>query len=98
MSNRILFLVASLLACLALACSSFRLGRRLKADPQTELKIGHDQKADVERKLGRPFRSFVDSEGREVYTYLWADGEGHGQKVLIAFNKNDVVYLIEVSP
>lgn len=91
-------LIVVVLVCGSMACGPLWLGRRFQADPQTALKIGHDQKSDVLRKLGRPYRSFVDSEGREVFTYLWADGEGNGQKAVIAFNKNNIVYLIEVSP
>lgn len=91
-------LIVVVMVCGSMACGPLWLGRRFQADPQTALKIGHDQKSDVLRKLGRPYRSFVDSEGREVFTYLWADGEGNGQKAVIAFNKNNIVYLIEVSP
>ena len=36
--------------------------------------------------------------GDDAFTYLWADGEGNGEKAVIAFNKNEVIYLIEVSP
>ena len=91
-------LIVVVLVCGSTACGPLWLGRRFQADPQTALKVGHDQKSDVLRKLGRPYRSFVDSEGREVFTYLWADGRGNGQKAVIAFNKNNVIYLIEVAP
>ena len=96
--RRSVLLIAVALVCGSLACTPIRLGRRFQVDPQTALKVGHDQKSDVLRKMGRPYRSFVDSEGREVFTYLWADGRGSGQKAVIAFNKNNVIYLIEVSP
>ncbi len=96
--RRILLLAALGLVCAALSCMPIRLGRRFPINPQTDLKVGHDQKTDVLRKMGRPQRSFIDSEGREVFTYLWADGRGNGQKALIAFNKNNVIYLVEVSP
>ena len=86
------------LAVTVLACTNLRLGRRFPIDPRSELKIGHDQKTDVLRKMGQPYRRFVDSEGREVFSYVWADGEGQGQKAIIAFNNNDVVYLVEVAP
>jgi hypothetical protein len=74
------------------------IGRRFAVNPQTALKVGHDQKSDVLRKMGQPYRRFVDSEGREVFTYVWADGRGAGQKAIIAFNRNNVVYLVEVVP
>ncbi len=83
---------------LAGGCASTRIGTPFATDPLRELKIGYDQKEDVVRKMGRPQRSFVDSQGHEVFTYLWADGKGHGQKCVIAFNDNNVVYLIEVAP
>jgi hypothetical protein len=82
----------------SLACTSMALGRRFPIDPRSGLKIGHDQKRDVLRKMGQPYRRFVDTEGREVFTYVWADGKGQGQKAIIAFNANDVVYLVEVAP
>ena len=96
--RRVLLLIVVVLVCGSVACGPLWLGARFPVNPQTDLKIGHDQKSDVLRKMGRPYRKFVDSEGREVFTYLWADGKGNGQKALIAFNKNNVVYLIEVSP
>ena len=96
--RRLVLLVAVLLLCGSVACGPLWLGARFPINPQTDLKIGHDQKSDVLRKLGRPYRTFVDSAGREVFTYLWADGEGNGEKAVIAFNKNNVIYLIEVSP
>ena len=80
------------------ACGAIRIGARFPIDPKTELKVGHDQKTDVVRKMGQPYRSFVDSQGHEIYTYVWADGQGAGQKCVIAFNANDVVYLVEVAP
>ena len=75
-----------------------RIGARFPIDPQKELKVGHDQKADVVRKMGQPYRKFIDSQGHEVFTYVWANGRGGGQKCVIAFNQNDVVYLVEVAP
>ena len=83
---------------LVAGCGSAKIGRPFKIDPRRELKVGHDQKADVERKMGRPYRRFVDSKGHEVFTYVWADGKGRGQKCLIAFNENNVIYLVEVAP
>ena len=96
--RRMVLLIVVVLVCGSVACGPLWLGARFPVNPQTDLKIGHDQKSDVLRKMGRPYRTFVDSDGREVFTYLWADGEGNGQKAVIAFNKNNIVYLIEVSP
>ncbi len=96
--RRLVLVVVVVLMCGSLACGPLGLGARFPVNPQTDLKIGHDQKSDVLRKMGRPYRSFVDSDGREVFTYLWADGRGNGEKAVIAFNKNNVIYLIEVSP
>ncbi len=61
-------------------------------------RFAHDRKADVVRKMGEPYRRFVDSAGHEVFTYVYADGGGGGSKAIIAFNKNEVVYLVEVVP
>ncbi len=93
------FAATGLLAATLLAgCGSVSIGRRFPINPVAELKVGHDQKQDVIRKMGQPYRRFVDSQGHEVFTYVWADGNGAGQKCVIAFNKNNVVYLVEVAP
>ena len=78
-------------------CSPVTVGRRLSADPRSELKVGYDSKPDVVKKLGPPFRKTVDSKGHEVWTYVWADGNGGGQKYTVAFNGADVVFLVEAS-
>lgn len=93
----VLRLVASMLFAGLVACAAPRLGRRFAIDPN-DLKVGHDQKADVLRKMGQPYRRFADSKGREVFVYVWADGRGSGEKCTIGFNENDTVYLVEVSP
>ena len=80
------------------ACASTSLGRRFAVNPLDAIKVGHDQKKDILKKMGRPYRRSVDSRGREVFTYLWADGKGAGQKCTIGFNKSDVVYVVEVYP
>lgn len=94
---RLKAITALLLLLFMVACASVSLGRRFPIDPAAELKVGHDRKADVLRKMGKPYRSSVDSEGREILTYVWADGDGHGEKCVIALNKNNVVYLVEVA-
>jgi hypothetical protein len=87
-----------LLFLCAAACSAVKIGRPFAVDPRGDLKVGHDRKADVVKKMGEPYRRFVDSGGHEVFTYVYADGNGGGSKAIIAFNKNDVVYLVEVVP
>jgi hypothetical protein len=79
------------------ACAAPGLGHRFAMNPN-DLKVGHDEKEDVLRKMGQPYRRFVDSKGREVFVYVWADGQGNGEKCIIAFNEDDAVYLVEVSP
>ena len=79
------------------ACSALRLGGKFKVDPLSAIKIGHDTKKDVLHKMGQPKRRSIDSEGREIFTYIWANGEGSGQVCTVAFNKNDVVYVVENS-
>ena len=79
-------------------CTPIFLGRRYKADPRTDIKIGYDHKADVIAKMGPPHRTTVDSAGQEILTYVWADGRGGGEQTLVAINKNGVVYLVEVYP
>jgi hypothetical protein len=90
-------LLARLAAVSAVACAGPQIGRPFPIDPVRELKLGYDEKADVLREMGQPYRSFVDSQGHEVFVYVWADGRGGGQKCLIAFNENDVVYLVELA-
>ena len=87
------------LTALALTgCAPLVLGRPFLVDPSKEIKIGHDVKADVLRKMGDPYRRSVDSEGHEMLVYVFADGKGGGQKCVVAFNKNDVAYVVEVAP
>ena len=78
------------------ACAPMQLGRKFQADPIAAIKAGHDQRRDVLVKMGEPYRVSVDAKGREIFTYLWADGRGDGSQCLIAFNKNGVVSLVEV--
>jgi hypothetical protein len=94
-SIRILFVT---FVVLLFGCAPLTLGRPFGADPALEIKAGHDLRKDVIGKMGQPFRRGVDSRGREIFTYVWADGVGGGSKCLIAFNKNGVVSLVEVTP
>ena len=80
------------------ACVPLVIGRPFQVDPRAAIKVGYDAKADVVRKMGEPYRRSVDAEGHEAYVYVWADGDGGGQKCIVAFNKNDVAYLVEVAP
>jgi outer membrane protein assembly factor BamE (lipoprotein component of BamABCDE complex) len=91
------FAIAALLLASLAACSPVTVGRRLTADPRSEVKVGYDAKPDVMKKLGQPYRKTVDSKGHEVWTYVWADGNGGGQKYTVAFNGADVVFLVEAS-
>tara|TARA_B100001123_G_C14833109_1_gene836991 strand:+ start:140 stop:442 length:303 start_codon:yes stop_codon:yes gene_type:complete len=90
-----------IVVCVALSlgagCSSLRLGAKFKVDPASAIKIGHDTKKDVLHKLGQPKRRSVDTEGRVIFTYIWANGDGGGQVYTVAFNKNDIVYVVESS-
>ena len=80
------------------ACAPLSMGRPFKVYPEIALNPGHDSKGDVLSKMCQPFRKSVDNEGREIFTYLWADGKGNGQKCIILFNKNKTVALVEVIP
>lgn len=76
-------------------CAGAQIGRPLPCDPRTALRIGHHKKSDALRALGQPYRTSTDSRGRELLTYVWADGRGEGRKCIIALNENEIVYLIE---
>ena len=66
----------------------------LEAKIEELRKVGHDTEKDVVTKMGQPFRRTTDAQGRAVLTYVWADGKGHGEKCVIAFNKNGLVYVV----
>jgi len=78
------------------ACAPLSMGRPFRVNPEIALKPGHDSRGDVLSKMGQPFRKSVDAQGREMFTYLWADGKGGGQKCIVLFNKNKTVALVEV--
>ena len=48
--------------------------------------------------LGRPYRKTIDPMGRTILVYLWADGDGNGEKCVIGFNEVGLVHSIEVTP
>ena len=78
------------------ACGGVQLGRPFP-EPTSTLKIGYDREADVIAKMGAPYRRTLDSRGRLLLTYLWADGEGQGQTCLVALNEDGVVALVDVA-
>ena len=86
------------IACALAGCGSMGLGVRFPINPSTDIKIGHDRVADVVRKMGTPYRRFTDAKGREILTYVWADGKGSGQKCVVAFNEAGLAYVVEVAP
>ena len=77
-------------------CASLSLGSRFPINPRQQIKVGHDSEKDVIAKMGQPFRRATDAQGRAVLTYVWADGNGYGEKCVVAFNKNGLVYVVEV--
>ena len=89
---------ALMIIALLSGCSALSLGAPFKVNPHQAIKVGHDAQKDVLRKMGTPYRRLQDPQGREIFTYIWADGKGHGEKCTIAFNKNGLVTLVEVSP
>ena len=91
-------LTLSLVLILSPACSSLEIGSRFTVNPNQALKPGHDSKKDVLQKMGSPYRRLTDPKGREIFTYVWTDGEGNGQKCTVAFNKNGLVTFVEVTP
>lgn len=77
-------------------CATLSLGSRFPINPRQEIKVGHDTEKDVINKMGQPFRRATDAQGRAILTYVWANGKGYGEKCVIAFNKNGLVYVVEV--
>lgn len=78
-----------------MACAPAKLGQRFRVSPREAVKLGVDNRTTVQSTLGAPQRRFTDPDGREVFVYLWADGEGAGEKYMIAFNTEGVAYLVE---
>ena len=96
--NRCYAVILLLVVVLQFGCASLHIGREFEQRPETSIRVGYHTVTDVEALMGQPYRKAVDGQGRQVYTYLWADGRGSGEKCIVAFNKNDIVYLVEVSP
>jgi hypothetical protein len=84
-----------ILAVLLLACGPQTIGRPFTVNPRDVVRLGVDNRTSVENSLGKPHRRFTDPEGREVFVYVWADGNGGGEKYLVAFNGQGVAYLVE---
>ena len=91
-------LLICLLGTLIHACSALTVGRPFQVNPLEAIKIGYDTQKDVLQKMGTPQRRVVDHHGRDIFTYFWADGKGEGASCTIAFNRNQIVYVLEVSP
>ncbi len=87
----------SAMASLLAACSPLTLGRDFGDGPQ-KIKVGYHTAKDVVQIMGPPYRQTIDPNGREIYTYLWADGAGGGRKCVIAFNKLHEVVVVEITP
>ena len=91
-------LFSILMGCFSAGCFPVTLGKKFQSDPRSTIKIGFHQEGDVVALMGRPFRKSMDESGRTILVYLWADGEGDGEKCVIGFNELGVVHSIEVSP
>lgn len=78
------------------ACLPTHLGHPFSPDPERELKVGFDQKRDVIRKLGAPYRTHSDEQGNTLFVYLWSDGDRRGRKCVIMFNTQGVVSIVNV--
>lgn len=91
-------LLSILLFSFITGCFPVTLGKRFQSDPRSTVKIGFHQEGDVIALMGRPYRKSVDESGRTILVYLWADGEGDGEKCVIGFNELGVVHSLEVSP
>lgn len=89
-------LCAATVAITVGGCASLSLGSRFPINPRQQIKVGHDTEKDVITKMGQPFRRATDAQGRAILTYVWADGKGYGEKCVVAFNKNGLVYVVEV--
>ena len=85
-------------ASVAIGCSPVTIGRPFPVNPYKAIKVGHDSRKDILNKMGNPYRKNFDAKGREIFTYVWADGKGNGRKCVILFNKNNLVALVEVVP
>ena len=87
----------ALFAMVALgACGATSLGRHFD-DPTQLVKVGYDREEDVVAKMGRPYRRTLDTRGRVLLTYIWADGSGGGETCIVALNEVGIVSLVDVA-
>ena len=89
-------LIALALSLSLSGCANNSLGIRYPA-PETTVKLGHDTVSDVVTKMGSPFRRSVDSKGRTILTYVWADGSSESRTCIIAFNTDGVAAILDVA-
>ena len=47
--------------------------------------------------MGQPYRRTLDTRGRVLLTYVWADGQGGGETCLVALNEDGIVALVDVT-
>jgi len=93
-----LILPVAILLIFSIACAGpLTMGRDF-GNSYLKVKEGYHTKQDVVRIMGEPYKRETDPEGRQIYTYFWADGRGDGQKCVIVFNKKGEVMLKEVFP
>ena len=82
--------------CVGSACTPPHLGRPFSQNPLREIKVGFDQKKDVSRKLGQPYRTHTDEKGNSFFVYLWSDGMNRGRKCVVMFNPQGLVSIVNV--
>ena len=90
------FVALALCFSLVGGCANNSLGLRYPA-PETTIKLGHDTVSDVVTKMGSPFRRSIDSKGRKVLTYVWADGAAESRTCIIAFNIDGIAAILDVA-
>jgi len=84
------------LTLLATGCANNSLGLRYPA-PSKTIKLGYDSEADVVQKMGPPFRRSVDSKGRTILTYVWADGGSQSRTCIVGFNAVGIAAVLDVA-
>lgn len=84
------------LSFLALGCASNSLGLRYPSPAKT-IKLGYDTESDVVKKMGRPFRRSIDTKGRTILTYVWADGNSASRTCIVSFNADGIAAILDVA-
>jgi outer membrane protein assembly factor BamE (lipoprotein component of BamABCDE complex) len=77
-------------------CVPTFLGRPFSQNPLREVKVGFDQKKDVLRKLGTPYRQHADEYGNTFFVYVWSDGAKQARKCVVMFNSQGLVSIVNV--